>query len=76
MNIYRILTLNIRRKRKVITHSFKTPKFEIVEDKKPTGQDVLNAERLLAAFRSTPKVDLDGDIWNRIANSQSDFLRF
>ncbi len=65
---------NLRRRGKVITHSFKTPKFRIVEDRIPTCEDVLNAERLLAAFRATPKIELKQDIWTRIGNSQSDFF--
>jgi hypothetical protein len=70
----RISTKNFRRRDKVITHSFKTPKFRIVEDRMPTHEDVLNAERLLVAFRVSPKVELKGDIWARIGNSQSDFF--
>ena len=70
----RIPIKNIRRKGKVITHSFKTPKFRIVEDRNPTNDDIENSDRLLTAFRLTPNVQLKSDIWTRIGNSQSDFF--
>ena len=74
MQTLRIPIKNFRRRNKVITHSFKTPRFRIVEDRMPTQEDILNAERLLVAFRASPNVELKRDIWTRIGNSQSDFF--
>ena len=66
--------LKFRSRGTVITHSFKTLKFRIVEDRIPTHEDVQNAERLLVAFRLTPKFELKRDIWTRISNAQGDFF--